>query len=158
MLWLHVLCLISDTMLWLHVLFVMNQIVETDQLQILKNDIVMSRRLTNKIVFARQGISLVDCVRECMSVSRCKSVNYIRRLLLCELNKEPGTSDDADFIKEATSIHVNLQYWLTVGIYTNVNITLNTFSNSKLRSTIPVHWNLCYNSLSVISICNNLQR
>ena len=94
----------------------------------------MSRRLTNKILFARQGISLVDCVRDCMSVSRCKSVNYIRRFVLCEMNKEAGTAGDSEFIKEGISIHVNLQYWLTVCIYTD--ITFNTISNSaKLQLT-----------------------
>ena len=101
-------------MLLLHILFLITSIVESGQVQLFKNDIFMSRRLKNKLLVARREKSLANCIKECMFITKCKSVNYIRRFLLCELNEDSSVVDNSGLIKDGMSIHVDLQYRLTV--------------------------------------------
>ncbi|XP_048250759.1 uncharacterized protein LOC125378837 [Haliotis rufescens] len=51
-------------------------------------DSFLGKRLTNQMIETKGGISLLQCVRECLDMDStvCRSVNYNRQLRKCQLN------------------------------------------------------------------------
>ena len=117
---------------------------------------LMSRRLKNKLLVARWEKSLVNCIKECMFVSKCKSVNYIRRFLLCELNEDSSVVDDSDLIRDGMSIHVDLQYRLTVCYFCVLCDTLfpnNSYFEFLFKTSINMIYERYNEPLDVTLAC-----
>lgn len=51
-------------------------------------DSFLGKRLTNQVIETKEGISLLQCVRECLDMDStvCRSVNYNRQQRKCQLN------------------------------------------------------------------------
>ena len=60
------------------------------------------------------GQDFMACVRECITRKRCQSLNYIRRIQLCEVNYKLANDDDVVLNNLTGSVYTEISQWKRV--------------------------------------------
>ena len=61
--------------------------------------------------------NFISCIRECLVRTRCRSVNYLSKMQLCELNHLLGTDDGAVFENKTGTIYTERNKWVKVSCF-----------------------------------------
>ncbi|KAK3101332.1 hypothetical protein FSP39_002750 [Pinctada imbricata] len=78
------------------------------------DSMVFGQQLINAIITKENDISFMECIQQCVNYKRCKSVNYLRSFLQCELNYEEELSEEIFFISNSNVIFSRIKEWKKV--------------------------------------------
>lgn len=77
------------------------------------------KAITGGLVVREYGLSLEQCFNECFYRKRCKSINFQRHLLACELNSNDST-DLNEILDRRGSVYSEKKSWnLVSGLFGN---------------------------------------
>ena len=87
-----------------------------------EEDLVVGKKLDGHTFYTMFDVSVTQCWKECYSRPKCFSINYIRRLKLCELNHIPNSDLSArhQLVNDAGYVFAEVN----VSIYHNITICL----------------------------------
>lgn len=72
------------------------------------------KAITGGLTVHQYGLSLEQCINECFYRKRCKSINFQRHLLACELNSDDST-DVIEIPDRRGSVYSEKKSWNMVG-------------------------------------------
>ena len=92
----------------------------TRELQHGYSRIQYGNHLDSRTIDTYGGVSFLDCVKECLVTTRCKSINYYKGANYCETNYENQTSATNKFLKKTGWVYSERCDWPRVSTIHNV--------------------------------------
>ena len=83
----------------------------TSELQHGYSRIQYGHRLDSRTIDTYGGVSFLDCVKECLVTTRCKSINYHKGSNYCETNYEDQRSASNKFLKKTGWVYSERGDW-----------------------------------------------
>ena len=78
-------------------------------------NISYNKSIDGSVVASIPALGLHMCVRECLSwIAQCKSVNFDRRLLQCNLMKESEETHQGRMMSHALMLYTSSSLWMKV--------------------------------------------
>ena len=72
---------------------------------------IVGRRLTDTLITKIPGIDFRNCTRECSIRKRCRSINFLSRFPLCEINHGDISENGAVVVKDPDAVYTEKTYW-----------------------------------------------
>ena len=102
----------------------------------LKN-VIVGRRLKGALITRIPGIDLKNCTRECSIRKRCRSINFLSRFPLCELNLRTISDYGAVVVNMSNAVYTEKSFWKNDEILERSCNGMTCFGlNSKCRVNI----------------------
>ena len=73
--------------------------------------VIIGRRLTDSFINRIPGIDLRNCTRECSICKRCRSINFLSRFPLCELNFRTIAGYGAVVVNVSDTVYSQKSFW-----------------------------------------------
>ena len=84
-------------------------------------DKIFGSRLVGGLLTRLPNQDFMLCVRECMTRKRCRSLNYLGQMQLCELNYEVAKTDGVfNLTNKAGSVYTEISHWNQVRFHLEV--------------------------------------
>ena len=81
------------------------------------------QRLENAMINSYGEFSFLDCVKECLVTTRCKSINYFKGANYCETNYEDKASAVDKFTTKTGWVYSERTHWPEVSVLLHVQGT-----------------------------------
>ena len=72
---------------------------------------IVGRRLTDALITKIPGIDFRNCTRECSIRKRCRSINFLSRFPLCEINHGDISENRAVVVNDPHAVYTEKPYW-----------------------------------------------
>ena len=82
-----------------------------------QHDVLFGVRLESGLLTRVTGQSLQSCVRECITRTRCRSLNYLEKMKLCELNYKRKSYDGVVLANLTGTVHINIDEQRRVSLH-----------------------------------------